>query len=73
MSITSVDVDKAKIAEARAILSAGSARETIDKSLEIVIALHHQQAVLAEMKANPLTDEHRTAARIDYPDQGGAA
>ncbi|MHA7178010.1 hypothetical protein ACX80D_15295 [Arthrobacter sp. Sr24] len=70
MAITSVDVDKAKIAEARAILSAGSARETIDKSLEIVIALHNQQAVLAEMKVNPMTDEHRVAATIDYAEQG---
>lgn len=68
MAITSVDVDKAKIEEAKAILSVGSAREAIDKSLEIVIALHHQQAVLREMKASPLTEEHRTASRIDYPE-----
>lgn len=69
MAITSVDVDKAKIEEAKAILSASSARETIDKSLEIVIALHHQQGVLQEMKANPLTEEHRMASRIEYPEK----
>lgn len=72
MAITSVDVDKNKIAEARRILSAGSARETIDKSLEIVIALHHQQAVLEEMKASPLTDDHRSASVIGYAKVPGA-
>ncbi|EMY33920.1 hypothetical protein D477_012355 [Arthrobacter crystallopoietes BAB-32] len=69
MAITSVDVDKAKIEAAKAILSAGSARETIDKSLEIVIALHNQQKVLEEMKAVPLTQEHRAASVVEYPDQ----
>ncbi|WP_411731795.1 hypothetical protein [Paeniglutamicibacter sp.] len=68
MAITSVDVDKAKIEEAKAILSAGSARETIDKALDVVLALHHQRLVLDEMKANPLTSEHWRATIIDYSD-----
>lgn len=68
MAITSVDVDKAKIEEAKAILSAGSAREAIDKALDVVLALHHQRLVLDEMKANPLTSEHRRATVIDYSD-----
>jgi hypothetical protein len=72
MPITSVDVDKSKIEEAKAILSVGSAREAIDKSLEIVIALHHQQMVLEEMKANPLGEEHRSASVVDYPGSAGA-
>lgn len=68
MAITSVDVDKAKIEEAKQILAVGSAREAIDKSLEIVIALRHQQSVLEEMKASPLTDEQRSAQVADYGD-----
>lgn len=68
MAITSVDVDKAKIEEAKAILSVGSAREAIDKALDIVLALHHQKLVMAEMKASPLTAEHRRATVIEYTD-----
>ncbi|GAA1355738.1 hypothetical protein GCM10009596_03570 [Arthrobacter rhombi] len=68
MAITSVDVDKSKIEEAKQILAVGSAREAIDKSLEIVIALRHQQSVLEEMKASPLTDEQRSAQVADYGD-----
>ncbi|GAA1858284.1 hypothetical protein GCM10009715_02270 [Paeniglutamicibacter psychrophenolicus] len=68
MAITSVDVDKAKIEEAKRILSAGSAREAIDMALDVVLALNHQQAVLDEMKAHPMTAEQRRATVIDYPD-----
>ncbi|PQZ87014.1 hypothetical protein CQ018_18440 [Arthrobacter sp. MYb227] len=60
MEVTSVDVDKTKIEEAKAIRLAGSAREAIDKVLDIVLALHRQKLVMDEMKASPLTAEQRS-------------
>ena len=68
MAVTSVDVDKGKIAEAKAILSAGSAREAIDKALDIVLALHHQKLVMDEYEGQPLTAEHRRATVNEYTD-----
>lgn len=65
-ALTSVGVDKAKIEVVKALLSVASAREAVDCSLELVIALHNQQQVLDEMKARPLNKEHRSAAIADY-------
>lgn len=72
MAITSVNVDKSKIEEVKAILSVSSAREAVDWSLRIVIALHNQRSVLEEMKSSPLTDEHRSVSVMEYPDSGWA-
>ena len=72
MTITSGHVDEAKIAQARAILSAGSAQGTIDTSLEIVVVLHQHKVVLVEMKGNPRTEEHRSATIIGYAQRAGA-
>lgn len=58
----------AKIEEAKAILSVGSACEAIDKALDILSALHHQWLVLDEMKSSPLISEHRRATVIGYSD-----
>lgn len=62
MATTSARVDKGKIEEAKAVLLSSYAREAIDKALDMVLALHHQRLVLAEMKANPMTDEHKRAS-----------
>lgn len=61
----SVKVDKSKIEEVKAILSASSAREAAERSLQFVIALHKQQEMLAAMKATPLLDEHRSASVVE--------
>lgn len=68
MAVTSVKVGKSKVDEVKVILSAASAREAVDRSLQIVIALHQQQRVLEELKSSPLTDLHRMASLVEYYD-----
>jgi hypothetical protein len=58
---TSVRVNKAKVEEPTASISAGSWQDAVDKSLELVFALHHQELALEEKNAKPLKDEPRQA------------
>lgn len=67
MAITSVDVDKAVIAEIKKLTGLKTDRDVIHDALTRTLALARQQELLTRMKSRVFSDDHMSKNTIDYP------
>lgn len=66
MAITSVDVDKAVIAEIKNLTGLKTDRDVIHEALTRTLALARQQEFLTRMKSRVFSDDQISQTTIDY-------
>lgn len=66
MAITSVDVDKAVIAEIKNLTGLKTDRDVIHEALTRTLALARQQELLTRMKSRVFSDDQISQTTIDY-------
>lgn len=66
MAITSVDVDKAVIAEIKNLTGLKTDRDVIHEALTRTLALARQQGLLTRMKSRVFSDDQISQTTIDY-------
>ncbi|NQX34436.1 type II toxin-antitoxin system VapB family antitoxin [Herbiconiux sp. VKM Ac-2851] len=66
MAITSIDIDKQLLHDARELLGASSNREAVQRALEYTVTMQRQQRALDRISSRAFTEEQMNAAKVDY-------
>ena len=66
MAITSIDIDKQLLHDARELLGASSNREAVQRALEYTVTMQRQQLALERISRRSFSDEQVNAAKVDY-------
>jgi Arc/MetJ family transcription regulator len=66
MAITSMDIDRDLLSQARELLGAGSNREAVQRALEFTVTMERQRIALDRIARRRFSDEQIDAPPIDY-------
>ena len=66
MAITSIDIDRTLLHDAKELLGATSNREAVQRALEFTITMRRQSLALERISRREFTDEQIDAPKIDY-------
>jgi len=67
MAITSIDIDRDLLHDAKALLGASSNKEAVQRALQYTITMQRQQIAFERISQREFTDEQINAVTIDYP------
>ncbi|MBF4574206.1 type II toxin-antitoxin system VapB family antitoxin [Herbiconiux sp. VKM Ac-1786] len=66
MAITSIDIDKQLLHDARELLGASSNREAVQRALEYTVTMQRQQLALDRISRRSFSDAQVNAVKVDY-------
>ena len=66
MAITSIDIDRTLLHDAKELLGATSNREAVQRALQYTVTMQRQRLALERISRREFTDEQIDAPKIDY-------
>jgi len=68
MAITSIDIDRDLLHDAKALLDAPTNKEAVQRALEYTITMQRQRLAFERISKRNFEDEQLDAPKIDYAD-----
>ncbi len=66
MAVTSIDIDRKLLHDAKQLLDASTNKEAVQRALQYTITMQRQRLALERISAREFTDEQTNAPKIDY-------
>jgi len=66
MAITSIDIDRGLLHDAKELLSASTNKEVVERALRYTITMQRQRLAFERISQREFTDEQINAEKIDY-------
>jgi hypothetical protein len=66
MAITSIDIDKDLLHDAKELLDAPTNKEAVQRALQYTITMHRQRLAFERISQREFTDEQIDAPQIEY-------
>lgn len=67
MAVTSIDIDRELLHDAKELLDAPTNREAVQRALQYTITMHRQRLAFERIARREFSDEQIQAPKIDYP------
>ncbi|SDY53613.1 type II toxin-antitoxin system VapB family antitoxin [Herbiconiux ginsengi] len=68
MAITSIDIDRGLLHDAKKLLGASSNKEAVQRALQYTITMQRQRLALERISRREFSDEQIDAPKLDYSD-----
>jgi len=66
MAITSIDIDRDLLHDAKELLDAPTNKEAVQRALQYTITMQRQRLALERIASREFTDEQINAPKVDY-------
>jgi hypothetical protein len=67
VAITSIDIDRDLLRDAKVLLDAQTNREAVHRALEYTVTMQRQRLAFERISQREFVDDQISAPRIDYP------
>lgn len=67
MAVTSIDIDRGLLRDAKEVLDASTNKEAVQRALEFTITMQRQRLAFDRISQREFADDQIDAPAIDYP------
>lgn len=67
MAVTSIDIDRGLLHDAKELLDASTNKEAVRRALEFTITMQRQRLAFERISQRELADDQVNAPKVEYP------